>query len=80
MARDLLQRRCTDAMGQTEWKDSAVVEALLGQHGGNRNKENFEQRMLRFTCIPQSLCFILLCCSSFWTNYNDNIVDVKYAT
>lgn len=33
MARDLLQRRCTDAMGQTEWKDSAVVEALLGQHG-----------------------------------------------
>jgi hypothetical protein len=27
MARDLLQSRCTDAMGQTEWRDSAIVEA-----------------------------------------------------
>ena len=32
MARDLLQRRCTDAMGQTEWKDSAVVEAAVAGH------------------------------------------------
>ena len=32
MARDLLQRRSTDAKGQTEWRDSPVVEAEAVSH------------------------------------------------